>query len=61
MIKPIIELNYKESYGNKRFYPNCGVSKVIVELMKTKTFTEEQINILKTEFDVKISGIYNKV
>lgn len=51
-MKPKLELTFKESYGNKRYYPNCGASKIIVLLMKCKTFTQDQVNTLKSEFDI---------
>lgn len=54
MNKPNLQLKLKQSYGNKRYYPICAVSTVILEFMKAKTFTEDQLNRLKDAFLVTI-------
>ncbi len=42
-----IEVRVKKVYGHERFYPINEDSKIICELMNTKTFTKDQLIFCK--------------
>tara|TARA_R110000751_G_scaffold172733_1_gene279112 strand:- start:124 stop:303 length:180 start_codon:yes stop_codon:yes gene_type:complete len=43
----VIHVEVKESYGNKRIYPACNLSKQLLALTGGKTFTDKNIQIIK--------------
>ena len=43
----VIHVEVKESYGNKRFYPACDLSRNLLKLTGQKTFTEYTIQVIK--------------
>lgn len=49
-----ISVEYKSSYGNHRYYPQCDISKTIIKLMKAKSFTADDINLLRNVFTVDV-------
>jgi len=55
-----IQLKYKESYGNKRFYPDCDYSQNLLQFVSynKKCFTLEEYQVLKgcLGFDVIINN-----
>ena len=58
-----IKVQVKQVYGMERIYPICEISKLLNNLMPTKTFTvDDLINIKKLGYEVesvgtKINGI----
>lgn len=40
---------YKSEFGQKRYYPDCKNSKIIAKLGGFKSFTQDQINMMKVE------------
>jgi len=42
-----IILEYKNSWGNDRYYPRCSLSEIICELLNQKCFTKDQMRMLE--------------
>lgn len=52
-----MHLHYVKSYGNDRYYPNCTKSSAILVLMKAKSFTEQNVEILRKHWTVQIATV----
>ena len=53
-----LTLNYKSAYGNDRYYPACKDSEIICSLADIKSFTQNQINMMKREgWELDIKGV----
>ena len=53
-----LTLNYKSSYGNDRYYPACKESEIICKLADFKSFTPNQISMMKREgWELDIKGV----
>jgi hypothetical protein len=52
-----IKVQVKQVYGMERIYPICEISKLLNNLMPTKTFTvDDLINIKKLGYEVESVG-----
>lgn len=51
----LIQIQHRASYGNHRYYPQCVLSQTIAKLMKAKSFTADDINLLRNVFTVDIA------
>ena len=53
----IIKVEVKQVYGMERIYPSCNTSKLLNNLMPTKTFTiQDLVNIKKLGYQVESVG-----
>ena len=53
----IIKVEVKQVYGLERIYPSCNTSKLLNNLMPTKTFTiQDLVNIKKLGYQVESVG-----
>lgn len=51
-----LELEVKNVFGKKKYYPKCQISNIFVRLMKQICFTEENIKYLK-DMGVEIKSV----
>lgn len=52
-----INLVSKSVYGKEMLYPNCEHSRVLCEIMKSKTVPEHQVNLIRElGYAVHING-----
>lgn len=52
-----IKLAYRKKFGRILYYPNCIVSKTIARITNVKSFTQEQLNIMKkAHWAIDITG-----
>lgn len=53
-----ISLKYKSSYGNDRYYADCKDSEIICKLAGFKSFTQNQVDMMKREgWELDINGV----
>ena len=53
----IIKVEVKQVYGMERIYPICNTSKLLNNLMPTKTFTiQDLVNIKKLGYQIESIG-----
>lgn len=49
-----IKLDVIEHFGKPRYYPACNLSRLMIELMGRKTFTQDQLSlILKSGIEIE--------
>lgn len=44
-----LTLTYKPSFGNDRYYPACKDSEIICKLAVIKSFTQNQVHMMRRE------------
>lgn len=44
-----ITLTYKSAWGNHRYYPACKDAEIICQLAGFKSFTQQQVDMMKRE------------
>jgi hypothetical protein len=42
-----LEIKFKNVYGNDLIYPNCDKSRLICQIMETKTIPNDKLELLK--------------
>jgi hypothetical protein len=53
-MKPRIYFIAKDVYGNRLYYPNCELSRLMVALANQKSFTERQIKLIREQYHVDL-------
>lgn len=57
--KPVIKVMLRNVYGEEKIYPACGSATVFAELLRQKTLTYPQIELIKQlGFTVEIVTSY---
>jgi len=51
-----IQVIVKNTYGNKRIYPNCAISRAFTELTNTKTLSLNNLKTIKAlGYDIEVT------